>query len=397
MTFGIAILMLLTATLANAEDDVFTFRPAHWVEGEEIEPTFYVSPFGVLSFPSPHEGWLAGERYVLHIQGDRLEVAFVDLGGSVRSFGFTDPSHGWGAARSEARGPILTYRDGSWTRERPAAVTWPYWGVTGIMAGRDGDAWATTWFRTEPLPEGKWSPRPQLGLLHFDGTAWRIDDQVLAGHEHATVNDACQAPDGSWWFVGVDHDTPSGTTMLVGRWDGQQLRLATPATATEERSNLGAIRCLPDGTAWALGETRPRPGAPRDLLLLHYTRTWERVAMPALLPGEPEGHVLAVAAPDDVWIPARCGAREPACCERFLHLHDGTWDTVPLPLMPGGRCAKVRISDMQFVSPDEAWAVGTDDEPHLGGGRIFHYENGTWRLRNWNWHFWDAPWFNLFG
>ena len=40
MTFGIAILMLLTATLANAEDDVFTFRPAHWVEGEEIEPRF---------------------------------------------------------------------------------------------------------------------------------------------------------------------------------------------------------------------------------------------------------------------------------------------------------------------------------------------------------------------
>ena len=52
---------------------------------------------------------------------------------------------------------------------------------------------------------------------------------------------------------------------------------------------------------------------------------------------------------------------------------------------------------MQFVSPDEGWAVASDMEPGQGGGRIFHYKDGKWRNRNWNWHFWDAPWFNLFG
>ena len=65
--------------------------------------------------------------------------------------------------------------------------------------------------------------------------------------------------------------------------------------------------------------------------------------------------------------------------------------------MPGGRCTSVSIRDMQFVSPDEGWAVANDDTPRLGVGRIFHYKDGKWRNRNWNWHFWDAPWFNLFG
>jgi hypothetical protein len=397
MKICIAVVMLLTGALANAEDDVFTFRPAHWVDSDDLQPTFYVSPFQTLAFPSPTEGWIAGERYVLHIQGEQLEVAFVDLGESVTSFGFTDPTRGWAGAEAEERGPILRYQGGQWSRERPPAVTWPWWGVHRIMPGRLGDAWASAWFRTEPYREGMRMGRPQLGLLRFDGTAWRIDDQVLAGRTGVYVNDACQAPDDSWWFVGVDFSAPSGMAMIVGRWDGQNLEMTTPATDQRERSNLGEIRCLPDGTAWAMGQMRPRLDTPRDILLLRYTKTWERVPVPSLLPGEPEATAFGVAAADDVWISANCGPLDRACCERFLRYRGGSWETVSLPLMPGGRCTGVRVDDMQFVSPDEAWAVGTDTEPYLGAGRIFHYKNGAWRLRNWNWHFWDAPWFNLFG
>jgi hypothetical protein len=391
----VAIIALLVAAMAAAEDDVFTFRPAHWVDGDDIEPTFYVSPFETLAFPSPTEGWIAGERYVLHIQGDRLEVAFVELGQSVRGFGFTNPSRGWAAAQQVERGPILTYRDGVWRRERPATVTWPSWGVYDIIPGRSGDAWAIAWFRTESMRSG----RPETGLLRFDGAQWRIDDQVLAGQDGVHINDGCQAPDGSWWFVGVDYSALSGMAMFVGRWDGRQLQVVTPARDPRERSNLGHVRCLPDGTAWAMGEMRPRLDKNRDILLLRHTDKWERVTVPALLPGEQQASTFGVASPDDVWISASCGIydEDAACCERFLRYRAGSWETVSLPLMPGGRCKKVQLSAMQFVSPDEAWAVGMDSEPFLGAGRIFHYKNGTWRLRNWNWHFWDAPWFNLFG
>jgi len=85
MTIVMVILVLLGAALARADESALTFYPAHWVDGDSIEPTSYISPFGVLAFSSPAEGWMAGERYVLHIRGERLEVAFVDLGHSKRA------------------------------------------------------------------------------------------------------------------------------------------------------------------------------------------------------------------------------------------------------------------------------------------------------------------------
>jgi len=30
-------------------------------------------------------------------------------------------------------------------------------------------------------------------------------------------------------------------------------------------------------------------------------------------------------------------------------------------------------------------------------GLIFHYKDGAWRNRNWNWHFWCQRWFGLLG
>jgi hypothetical protein len=53
---------------------------------------------------------------------------------------------------------------------------------------------------------------------------------------------------------------------------------------------------------------------------------------------------------------------------------------------------------MQFVSPDEGWAIANDvGGPGLGRGLIFHYRDGVWRNRNWNWHFWNEPGFGFCG
>jgi len=77
----------------------------------------------------------------------------------------------------------------------------------------------------------------------------------------------------------------------------------------------------------------------------------------------------------------------------FLHWVDGAWTEVRPPALPGGQVDGYLFSDMQFVSPDEGWAIGnTDGFVH---GLIFHYRNGVWRYRNWGWHFWDAPGFGL--
>jgi hypothetical protein len=56
------------------------------------------------------------------------------------------------------------------------------------------------------------------------------------------------------------------------------------------------------------------------------------------------------------------------------------------------------FTDMQFVTPNEGWAVANDyGGPGIVRGLIFHYKDGVWRNRNWTWHFWNQPWFGLFG
>jgi len=396
MTIVMVILVLLGAALARADESALTFHPAHWVDGDSIEPTSRISPFGVLAFSSPAEGWMAGERYVLHIRGERLEVAFVDLGHSITSFGFVDPELGWAGSQDEEGGPILSYRSGTWRREWPTGIGWPYWGVHRILAGHTGEAWATTWFRQEPPSSHAW-PRSSRGLLRYDGSLWTVDEHLLAGHDGTMLADACQTPDGSWWVVGRDTSAASGMAMMLARWDGSTLQtVAGPASGTE-RSTLSLVRCLPDGSAWALGTVRRAADQPAEILVLRFTTMWERMPVPAFFPREPLPTAIAPVNEGETWISASCGNLEADCCERFLHYRDGTWETVGLPLMPGGRCTSVSIRDMQFVSPDEGWAVANDDTPRLGVGRIFHYKDGKWRNRNWNWHFWNAPWFNLFG
>src|SRR5690606_2626236 len=98
----------------------------------------------------------------------------------------------------------------------------------------------------------------------------------------------------------------------------------------------------------------------------------------------------------EVWISVNCNPLEVECRERFLHLRNGVWETVELPRLPDGRSTHRLIVDMQFVTPTEGWAIAHDLIPRAGG-RIYHYRDGVWRNRNWNWHFWDAPGFGLFG
>jgi hypothetical protein len=259
------------------------------------------------------------------------------------------------------------------------------------MAGHTGDAWATTWVRQEAQ-----GPQPSRGLLRYDGSLWTVDGN-LPGADGIMLADACQVPDGSWWFAGRDTSAPAGMAMMLARWDGKRLQtVAGPVSATE-RSTLYLVRCLPDGTAWALGSVRRAADQPADILVLRYTTIWERMPVPSFFPREPTPSALAPVSEREAWLSASCGNLDADCCERFLHYRDGTWETVGLPLTPDGRCTKVSIDDMQFVSATEGWAVATDMEPRLGGGRIFHYKDGKWRNRNWDWHFWDAPWFNLFG
>jgi hypothetical protein len=81
-----------------------------------------------------------------------------------------------------------------------------------------------------------------------------------------------------------------------------------------------------------------------------------------------------------------------------MHFKEGAWIEVPRPHVPHGGAQGYTIGGIRFVSEDEAWAIARDgDGPGLFRGLVFHYKDGVWRNRNWNWHFWDERRFGLFG
>jgi hypothetical protein len=389
MTAAMTIAMALMAHAATTADGVLSFRPAHWADDEEPPPLFRISPLRSLAFPSPTEGWIVGDRHVLHVRGDQLEVAFVDRAEALRSISFSNAEIGWAGGIRRDAPPLLRYRAGAWRDDPLRAISWAHWGIGRVMAGPAGDAWAVACVGAEGCDE------MQPATLRFDGTQWSVDEQLLAGRPEWRLADACQSPDGTWWFVGAD-ESASGRRMLLLRWESGASQTVALAASEAKRSDLYHVRCLPDGTVWAAGDERAVPGETGRLVLKRFRGEWESLAVPVEFPRDPHMSALAPVSADEVWLAASCDNWKPDCCEQFLHYHRGSWETLNVPFMPDGRCTRVGISDMQFVSPDEGWAIGTDMQPFLGGGRIFHYRNGTWRLRNWTWHFWDAPWFGLF-
>lgn len=391
------IMVALLATTATAQQ-LPTFCPAHWVDGEALEPTYHPNTFRALSFPSPDEGWIVGDKYLLHVQGARLEVAFLELGDSLRTVSFSNPALGWVGGSGPPRGhfPLLRRSGGQWRHEQIAEMKWSNWGISTIMAGPMGDSWARGLVSDVPF-EQLANKRSKRVMLRYDGSTWAVDETFFAGHADVDISDGCQTPDGAWWFVGVDRSAPSGLNAFVARWDGSALKREAQPPSEIERSALSRVRCPSDGSVWALGELRPTKDGARQVLLMRRTTDWQRVTVPTELPGDVSPTSLAAIDAGEVWISANCHVFEVECRERYFHLRDGIWETVELPLLPGGRSTLVSIVDTQFVSSSEGWAIARDLQPRSGGGRIFHYRDGKWRNRNWNWHFWDAPGFGLFG
>jgi hypothetical protein len=383
---------------------------AHWVErSDTFDPLSGDFHFNALSFPTPTEGWIVGNRYVLHITGNELSVFFVKRTGAwLGSVDFRSSDDGWvggfaltGGKRlwewdAPSRGVIWRFRSGRWEPAHLGGIEWD-WLVGAVRPSPSGTIWATGVVETDPDDEHPPAPPRLLRILlrSDDGVSWVQEGAMREGDRRWAFLDACFCPSGTGWFVGNDHGGGLGRRALAvrhrdGVWDSAALPdLPAPA-------RLFSVECLPGDGAVAIGfigeifgETTP--------IVLRFDGTWQRIELPFDM-GRGSIGALAALSTSDIWLAVNSrGTGDPVADQPlFLHWREGQWTEVAAPLLPGSRQGGYVFTDMQFVSPDEGWAIADDVEgPGLERGLIFHYRDGAWRNRNWNWHFWNAPGFGL--
>jgi hypothetical protein len=347
---------------------------------------------------------------MLHIRGDELSIYFVKRTGAwLGSVAFPTPDDGWvgGFARARgkrrsfwhapSRGVIWRFRAGRWEPAQLGGIEWD-WLVSEVRPSPAGTIWATG--VVEIAPDDEHPPAPtrlkRILLRSDDGVGWVGEGAMREGDRRWLFNDACFGPSGAGWFVGVDHGGELGHRAVAvrhrnGVWEPAVLPdLPMP-------SRLIAVECLPGDGAVATGFTGEFWGGENTPIVLRYDGDWRRVELPFDMGRASIGALAAVSA-SDIWLAVNSRRTGDQVADRplFLHWREGQWTEIAAPLLPEGRLGGYHFTDMQFVSPDEGWAIASDYEgPGLERGIIFHYRDGVWRNRNWNWHFWDAPGFGL--
>lgn len=414
------LVMSFTALACSTMSDVgvpdLRSIPAHWVERTDTyDPDWGDFTFYALSFSTPTDGWIVGNRLLLHVTDGELSVAFVRPAGVVLcTVDFLTPDDGWaGGWSSQLRqsgsqppwdfgtsaGVVWRFRGGRWESVDLSPVSWPDWLVGGVHASPQGEVWADATIEL-PGDDGHPPAPPRLRptQLRFDGVSWRVDESLRADARRWMFYDICFDPSGPGWFVGADGaDRDRPRALAVGRRSDSWERAELP-DLPGPNPRLSQVECFPGDHAIAAGNSEGLlsmdDGFP---LLLRYDGVWHRIEPPDAFRHASVGAMAAVS-DSDVWLALNRADRRAESRPAFLHWVDGEWSEVAPPALPENRVDGYTFSDMQFVSPTEGWAIANDyGGPGIVRGLIFHYKDGVWRNRNWNWHFWDQHLFGLFG
>jgi hypothetical protein len=237
-------------------------------------------------------------------------------------------------------------------------------------------------------------PRPAAGGI------WRVvptvSPQAAAKTQSALFGvSLTSAADG--WAVGnlvTTVPNPQGGPRLVvsralaERWNGtswRQVAMAQPAT---KHVLLQAVADLGPADAWAvgfIGDVAPETSSPSGGLVEHWDGTRWLIAS---TPGSSAETLNAVTGtgPDDVWVAGSMslGAPPPAGDNTFFEHFDGTsWQAVP---GPAGNFSEdpVDVTALAAVSPDDVWAVGTQNAEGFGEPGTLnlaaHWDGSTWTV-----------------
>ncbi len=369
--------------------------PAHWVDdGDTLQPRVGDFSFNDLSFVDPDEGWIVGDRFLLHVSGDRVRVVFVnDFRTSLVSVATLGPTAAWAGGLRTAtddggvEGVLWSYGVEGWRPALVPEVPVVDWTVARLRFADANDGAALVHGRAPASAE-----RRDV-LLHFDGVRWSTAFAAPTGSELA---DVCLTADGGGWAVGRKVSAPRA------RWQGAAWRRdagiwseVPVAVRLEGEWEVHRVRCLAGGGLAAVGgRVVPTATGPAvEGLLLRFDGAWQRVELPehmrALYPD-----ALDVDPDGALWVAAGRAGRPQIARQTAA----GRWDTTPLRLLPGGRERGFAVGALALTGASDGWAIADDvGGPGVVRGLVLRYRDGAWSNRGWHWDFWRERWFGLFG
>lgn len=281
----------------------------------------------------------------------------------------TSSAHAWAVGYSSTQATTLRWNGRKWKSVDASGNT-----LNAVDGTANADMWAVGQNRSAT------GPSPSVAL-HWDGTTWMRTSTPSGGTARFQVDELTDvvalAPD-DVWAVGATYDARTGPEhVYVLRWDGTRWRrMFVPQIGYSVR--VTGIAALSDADVWIIGSSWATPGPytrPRFLAMHWDGAHWNDTPLPSVPAGYRLSSIAATSG-SDVWAVGADSEKVMSTTIRSLifHWNGVTWRRVASPNRGTGNN---ELNAVAALSTTEAWAVGWAS----GEGTLIERWNGTaWKL-----------------
>lgn len=254
-----------------------------------------------------------------------------------------------------SRSQTTTRAQGGWARALPALAAVLVIAVLSVAIF----GWMARGRQTKGVTPMVASPTP-AGC-----TAKQISAQIPP-HTNLSALEMTSPQEG--WAVGWTQDSilPWQTTGVILHYSHCRWALVD---AQLQHMQIIGLSVLPDGEAWATGETDDYS---RSFLLHESGGVWQPMTLPASVTAAGAIYRVWMLSPNDGWLELltqRTVNGQKTDFTTLAHYQAGTWSLVTPPYFS--------VNDLAPVGPDDIWVTGglnNTDEPSY----IAHYQAGKW-------------------
>lgn len=340
---------------------------------------------------------VVGDRFVLRIREDQLTLTFVnDRKTHLSGVSLENAERAWAVGGRAQHGEppenvVWRYDQGHWTESRLGLSDARNWQVTRIAALPSHDPFLVG-FR---LSGGSLSST--LASLTTHGPRFESLNAVAGA---SAVVEICRGATGVPWGIGWKKSAPNALRrpLLVEKRSDEWVDLSPERTDDGADAYFVAVSCWSDGAvAVGIEDSMSSAGTEASFLMRYEGGVWFRLSWPERI-RHMQPVAVAARSGTDIWIAAACVGSAERCAPTTFHFDGTAWHEKPLPRLPGERGREYVLQAMVFPTPEVGWVIANDViGSELSRGLIFTYEDGAWRNRNWDWHWWDESWWGLFG